>query len=79
MLCSTQKFYIVEWPVVNTGQKNLICFVPRTSICELGSTLRAEFRYLHRIFLSGRVSKIQRNLYVQISTFVLMKQAKSFL
>ena len=36
-------------------------FVPQTSIDELSSTFYAEFRYVYRIFLSGRVSKIQRN------------------
>jgi len=54
-----------------TGQQNLtFFFVPQTSIDELSSTFYTEFRYVHvhRIFLSGRVSKIQRNLNVQNST-----------
>jgi len=43
-----------------TGQQNLTFFlVPRTSIGELSSTFYAEFRYVDRIFLSGRVSKIE--------------------
>ena len=47
-----------------TGQQNLIFYVPRTLIDELSSTFYAEFRYVYRVFLSGRVSKIQRNLNV---------------
>ena len=43
-------------------------FVPQTSIDELSSTFYAEFRYVYRIFLSGRVSKIQRNINMQNST-----------
>jgi len=38
-----------------TGQQNLtFFFVPRTSIDELSSTFYAEFKYVNRIFLSGR-------------------------
>jgi len=50
-------------PAVNyTGQQNLaFFFVPRTLIDEHSSTFYAEFRYVNRIFLSGMVSKIQRN------------------
>ena len=60
-----------------TGQQNLtFFFVPRTSIVELSSTFYAEFRYVNRIFLSGRVSKIQRNLNVQNST---LRAHKTFL
>ena len=43
-------------------------FVPRTSTDELSITFYAEFRYICRIFLSGRVSKMQRSLNVQNST-----------
>ena len=43
-------------------------FVPWTSIGELRSTFYAEFKYVYRIFLSGRVSKIQRALFVQNGT-----------
>jgi len=42
-----------------------ISFGPRTSIGELSSTLYAEFRYVYRIFLPGRISKMQRTLFVQ--------------
>ena len=49
-------------------KRNLAFFGPRTSIGELSSTFYAEFRYVYRIFLSGRVSKIQRTLFVQNST-----------
>ena len=38
--------------------------VPQTSIHETRSTFYAEFRYVYRMFLPGRVSKIQRNLNV---------------
>ena len=49
----------------NTRQQNLTFFLgPRTSIGEFSSTFYAEFRYVYRVFLSGRVSKIQRNLNV---------------
>ena len=43
-------------------------FGPRTSTVELSSTFYAEFRYVYRIFLPGRVSKIQRTQLVQNST-----------
>ena len=43
-------------------------FGPCTSVGELSSTFYAEFRYVYRIFLSGGVSKIQKNLFVQNST-----------
>jgi len=33
-------------------------FVPRTSIDELSSYFYAKFRYVYRIFLSSKVSKI---------------------
>jgi hypothetical protein len=60
----------IPYPVYvnNTGQQKLTFFVPRTSIGELSSTFYAEFSYAYRIFLSGGVSKIQRNLIVQNST-----------
>jgi len=51
-----------------TGQKNLTFFGPRSSIGKLSGTFYAEFRYVYRIFLSGRVSKIQRAVFVQNST-----------
>jgi len=52
-----------------TGQQNLTFFFgPRTSKSELSSTFYAEFRYVYRIFLSGRVSKIQRTLFAQKCT-----------
>jgi len=38
-------------------------FVPRNSIDELSCTFNAEFRYVYRIFLSGRVSKIAECKY----------------
>ena len=47
---------------------NFFFFAPRTSIDELSGTFYAEFRYVYRIFLSGRILKIQRNLNVQNST-----------
>ena len=47
-----QKFNIFYY----TGQQNLTFF---------GSTFYAELRYLYRIFLSDRVSEIQRTLFVQ--------------
>jgi len=54
-----------------TSQQNVTFFlVPQTSIDELGSTFYAEFRYVYRISLSGRVSKIQGNLSVQNSTLL---------
>ena len=51
-----------------TGQQNLTFFGPQTSVGERSSTFYAEFRYVYRIFLSGRVSKMQRTLFVQNST-----------
>ena len=63
----------------NTGQQNLICFlVPRTSIGELSSTFYAEFTYVYRIFFSGRVSKIQRNLNVQNSILHAHETGRNF-
>jgi len=61
-----------------TGQQNLTFFVPRTSKDELSSTFYAEFRYVHRIFISGRVSKIQRNLNVQNSTLRAHETGRNF-
>jgi len=52
--------------------------VPRTSIDELSSTFYAKFRYVHRIFLSGRVSKIQRNFKVQNSTLHAHETGRNF-
>jgi hypothetical protein len=51
-----------------TCQQDLTFFVPRTSVGELSSTFYAKFRYVCRIFLSGRISKLQRNLNVQSRT-----------
>ena len=64
----------------NTGQQNstIFLFVPRTSIDELSSTFYAEFRYVYRIFLSGRISKIQRNLNVQKSTLRANETGRNF-
>jgi hypothetical protein len=68
---------MAQQPVVSQGHwsTKFNFFVARTSIGELSSTFYAEFIhththtyiyiYINRIFLSGRVSKIQRNLYVQ--------------
>ena len=53
-------------------------FVPRTSIYELSSTFFAQFRYVYRIFLSGRVSKIQGNLSVQNSTLCAHETGRNF-
>jgi hypothetical protein len=53
----------------NAGQQNLTFFVvQQTLMDELSSTSYAEFLYVYRIFLSGRISKIQMNLNVQNST-----------
>ena len=63
----------------NTSQQNLtFFFVPRTSIGELSSTFYAELRYVYRFFLSGRVSKIQRNLHVQNSTLRAHETGRNF-
>jgi len=62
-----------------TGQQNLNFLVPRTSIDELSSTFYGEFRYVYRIFLSGRFSKIQRNLYVQNSSLRAHETNRNFL
>jgi hypothetical protein len=61
-----------------TGQQNLTSFVPRTSIDELSNTIYAEFRYVYRIVLSDRVSKIPRNLSVQNSTFRAHETGRNF-
>ena len=53
---------------VYTGQQNLTFFCPPTSTGKISSTFYAEFRYIYRTFLSGRVSKIQRTFFVQNST-----------
>jgi hypothetical protein len=64
----------------NTGLKNLTFFVPQTSIGEFSSTFYAEFRNVYRIFLSGWVSKLQRNMEMcKLVLYVLMKQAETFL
>ena len=67
--------------IFDTGQQNLtFFFVPRTSIDELSSTFYAELRYVYNVFffLSGRVSKIQRNLNVQNSTLHAQETGRSF-
>jgi ABC-type glycerol-3-phosphate transport system permease component len=61
-----------------TGQQCLPFFVPQTSIDELSSTLYAEFRYVYRMILSGRVSKIQWNLNVQDSTLSAYETGRNF-
>jgi len=61
-----------------TGQQNLTSFVPRISIDELSSTFYAKFKYVYRIFLSGRVSKIQRNLNVQNNTLHAHETGRNF-
>jgi hypothetical protein len=63
----------------NTGQQNLtFFFVPQTAIGEVSRTFYAEFSYVYRIFLSGRVSKIQKNLNVQNSTLRAHETARNF-
>ena len=62
----------------NTGQQNLTFFCPRTSVDELSSTFYAEFKHVYRIFLSGRVSKIQRNSNVQNSTLRAHETGRNF-
>jgi len=71
----------------NTGQQNLTLTPPslslppappRTSADELNSTFYAEFRYVYRIFLSGRVSKIQGNLNVHNSTLCAYETDRNF-
>ena len=65
--------------VNNTGQQNLtFFFVPRTSIDELSSTFYIEFRYIYRIFLSDRVSKMQRNLNVQNNPLLAHETGRNF-
>ena len=62
-----------------TGQQNLtFFFVPPTSIDELISTFYAEFRHVHRIFLPGRVSKIQRNLNAQNTNLRVHETGRNF-
>ena len=51
-----------------TTKFNFFFFGPRTSVGELSSHFYPDFRYVYSIFLSGRVSKIQRTLFVQNST-----------
>jgi len=51
---------------------------PWTSVGELSSTFYAEFRYKYRIFLSGRVSKIQTNLNVQNNTLHTHETGRNF-
>jgi len=64
----------------NSDQQNLtFFFVPQASIDALSSTFYAEFRYVYRMFLSGRVSLIQRNLNVQNSTLRAHETGRNFL
>jgi len=59
-------FYVFN--INYNGQQNLIFGGgPRTSIGELSSTFYAEFRYVYIIFISGGISKIQRNLNAENS------------
>jgi len=53
-------------------------FVSRTSRDELNSTFYAEFRYVYRIFPSGGISKVQRNLNVQNSTLRAYETGRNF-
>jgi len=53
-------------------------FVPRTSVDELSSTFYAEFRYVYRNFLSGKVSKIKTNLNVRKSTLRAHETGRNF-
>jgi hypothetical protein len=54
-------FFAVSTTIALVNKIELF-FVPPTSIGEPRSTFCAEFRYVYRILLSDRVSKIQRNL-----------------
>jgi len=67
-----------RWLPNDTGQQNLTIFVPRTSTDELSSTFYAEFRYVNRIVLPGKVSKVQRNLNVQNSTLIAQETGRKF-
>ena len=69
MLLIMSFFCLVAFDETNWSTKFNPFFVPRISICEISSTFYAEFRFVYRIFLSGRFSKIHVNLNVQNSTF----------
>jgi len=56
------------YPKLHLTTKLNFFFGLRTSIVEISSTLYAEFRYVYKMFLSGRVSKIQRAVFVQNCT-----------
>ena len=60
--------------IITLVKKFNFYFVPRTSICEF----YVEFRCVYRIFLSGRVTKIQRNLNVQNSTLCAHETGRNF-
>jgi hypothetical protein len=66
-------------PLITLVNKIELFFVPQTSIGELSSTFYAEFRYVYRIFLSGTVSKLQRNLNVQNNTLRAHETGRNFL
>ena len=66
--------YQLHW----TTKFNLF-FGPRTSIGELSSNFNAEFRYVYRMFLSDRVSNIQRAVFVQISALRTNKTCRNIL
>ena len=57
--------------MIYIGQQNLTFFL-------IPQTFYAEFRYVYRIFLSGKVSKIQRNLNVQNSTLHFHETGRNF-
>jgi len=44
----------------------------------LSSTFYVEFRYVYRIYLSGKISKLQRNLNVQNSTLRAHETGRNF-
>jgi hypothetical protein len=68
-----------EQITITLVNKKINFFVSRTSVGELICTFYAEFRDVYRMFLSGRVAKIQRNLTVPIVLYVLMKHAETVL
>jgi len=70
--------FLIKRHWLDWSTKFNFCFVPQTSIDELNSMFYAEFRYVCRIFLSGRVSKIQRNLNVQNSTLRAHETGRNF-
>ena len=67
-----------HWQQITLDKKIQPFFVPWTSIDERSSTFYAEYRYVYRIFLSGRVSKIQRNWNVQKRTLCAHETGRDF-